>query len=300
MVTTMSEPLGIAPRTPLRLMAILAHPDDESMAVGAALAKYAAEGVEVYLLCATKGEHGWFGDPAAYPGPTALGELRAQELASAAEVLGLREVQFLGYVDGRLDQADPAEAIRRIVAHVRRVRPQVVITFDPCGAYGHPDHIAISQLTGAALVYAAGPQSPALGAPHLVAKLYYHAETAAKLEAYQHVLGDLAMQIDGVERRAVAWQTWALTMVINTVDYWQQAWADLSQHRSQLPAYAGLQALPAAVHQELWSQQTFYRAFSLVNGGRGIERDLFAGLRPVATGDTVGVETELPIGILGY
>jgi LmbE family N-acetylglucosaminyl deacetylase len=285
MATTMSTITGsnipgYAPIEPLRLMAILAHPDDESLAVGAALAKVAAAGVETSVLCATRGERGWFGDPAAYPGPAVLGALRTQELAAAAQVLGVQEINYLGYVDGELDQADPAEAVRRIVAHVRRVRPQVVITFDPWGAYGHPDHIAISQFTSAALLVAASPQAPDLGAPHQVAKLYYHAETEAKLAAYQRIFGDLAMHIDGVERRASAWQTWALTTVIDTAAYWQQAWLAISQHRSQLPGYGALQTLPPAQQRELLSEQTFYRAFSLVNGGRSIEHDLFEGIQP--------------------
>jgi LmbE family N-acetylglucosaminyl deacetylase len=267
----------------LRLTAILAHPDDESLAVGAALAKAAAAGVEVSLLCATRGERGWFGDPAAYPGPVALGDLRTQELAAAAQVLGVKEVNFLGYMDGELDQADPAEAVRRIVAHVRRLRPQVVITFDPWGAYGHPDHIAISQFTSAALVLAACPHAPDLGMPHQVAKLYYHAETEAKLAAYQRIFGDLAMHIDGVERRASAWQGWALTTVIDTTAYWQQTWHAIIQHRSQLPGYGALQALPPAQQRDLLSEQTFYRAFSLVNGGRSLERDLFEGIRSAHT-----------------
>src|SRR5437667_3183570 len=128
----------------LKLMSVLAHPDDESLGTGGTLARYAAEGVETYLVTATRGERGW-GDPATYPGLAELGRIRTAELQAAAAVLGLREVAFLDYIDGDVDQADPAEVVARLVAPIRRIRPQVVLTFGPDGSYGHPDHIAISQ-----------------------------------------------------------------------------------------------------------------------------------------------------------
>src|SRR5689334_2382926 len=139
----------------LRLMCVLAHPDDESLGNGGTLAKYGAEGIETYLVTATRGERGWFGDPRDNPGLTALGAIREAELHAAARVLGIRQVDFLDYIDGDLDQADPAEAIGKIAGHLRRVRPHVVVTFGPEGGYGHPDHIAISQFTSAACVAAA-------------------------------------------------------------------------------------------------------------------------------------------------
>src|SRR5436190_11869053 len=112
----------------LRLMAIFAHPDDESMAVGGTLARYAAEGVEVSLVTATRGERGWFG-PGAHPGFDVLGQRRESELRSAAKVLGIKRVDFLNYLDGDLDQAPPAQIIAKLVAHIRRTKPQVVVTF---------------------------------------------------------------------------------------------------------------------------------------------------------------------------
>src|SRR5512142_497609 len=157
---------------PLRLMCLFAHPDDETLSAGGILAKYAAEGVETYVICATRGERGWGGkSKETYPGPAALGKIREAELRAAAGVLGVREVIFLDYIDGDLDKASPGEAIARIAAHLRRVRPQVVVTADPQGWYGHPDHIAMTQFTLGALVQAAAgaPGQP----PHQVSKLYY-------------------------------------------------------------------------------------------------------------------------------
>src|SRR6185369_14573015 len=139
----------------LRLMCVLAHPDDESLGTGGILAKYASEGVATYVVTATRGERGRFDDTGVSPGPAIVGRAREAELRAAAAALGVREVAFLDYLDAQLDRADPNEAVEKIAAHIRRVRPHVVVTFDPFGAYGHPDHIAISQFTTAAIVRAA-------------------------------------------------------------------------------------------------------------------------------------------------
>ncbi len=154
-------------------MCVLAHPDDESLGTGGTLAKCAAEGVATYLVTATRGERGRFGDGTAPP--ETVGQAREAELMAAAKELGLREVRFLDYPDAGLDKVDPAAAIEKIAGHLRRVKPHVVITFGPDGAYGHPDHIAICQLTTGAIVRAADSTigaEPATGEPHRVSKLY--------------------------------------------------------------------------------------------------------------------------------
>lgn len=263
---------------PLKLMCVLAHPDDESLGLGGMLARYAAEGVETCLVTATRGERGWFGPENEYPGPAALGRQREAELGAAAEILGLNEVNFLDYRDGQLDQANPAEAIGKIVRHLRRVRPQVIITFDPYGAYGHPDHIAICQFTTAAVVAAADPSFGIGGATHRVSKLYYFVETREKLDTYEAAFGELVMHVDGQERRPPGWAPWAITTRVDTEAYWQQVWQAIACHQSQLVGYEALKQLSPAQQKHLWASQSFYRAFSLVNGGREIETDLFDGL----------------------
>ncbi len=263
-----------------KLMGIFAHPDDETLGAGGVFAKYAAEGVETYLIMATKGERGWQGDPAANPGLEALGALREQELQSAAALLGIRQIDFLNYIDGDLDQAQPAEIIAKLVGHIRQVRPQVIITFGPDGSYGHPDHIAISQFTTAAIMCAANPAySVADGyAPHQVAKLYYMVDSVC-LAQILHSLGvDPAIQVDGHERRLIAWEEWAITTWVDTSAHWRTVLEAVACHRSQLPNVDEMKLLPDEMQRRLWGCGTFYRALSLVNGGRRVERDLFEGL----------------------
>lgn len=270
----------------LRLLAVLAHPDDESLGFGGTLVHYAAEGVETHLVTATHGQSGrWRGFPPGspeHPGPAALAEFRERELRAAAAVLGLKSVSLLGYVDGRLDEAPPREAVGRIVAHVRRIRPQVVLTFDPGGAYGHPDHIAISQLTTAALVAAADPLHAGEGAdlaPHAVAKLYFAAWPPAANAAYEAAFRKLVSRVDGVEREGIEWPEWAITTVIDTRGSWDTVWRAVSCHESQVTAYENLAKLSDEHHEALWGWQSYYRAYSTVNGGRARETDLFEGLR---------------------
>jgi LmbE family N-acetylglucosaminyl deacetylase len=266
---------------PLRLMCVLAHPDDESLGTGGILAQYAAEGVDTYLITATKGERGWFEDEESYPGPEALGRIREAELKAAADVLGIHEIAFLGYQDGELGQVDPAEAIAKIVAHLRRARPHVVVTFDPTGVYGHPDHIAICQLTTAAVAAASDPFYAGEGAQpaYQVAKLYYFVDTEESLELYQDAFGELVTRIDGQERRATAWESWAITTHLDTSAHWQRVWDAVRCHQTQLPGYQTLADLSDERKRQLWGAPTFYRVLSLVNDRLETERDLFEGLR---------------------
>ena len=265
---------------PLKLMAVLAHPDDESLGIGGPLAKYAAEGVETYLVTATRGERGRYFTNENRPSDAEVGRAREAELRAAARELGIREVALLDYLDAELDRADPAEAIGRIVVHLRRVRPQVVVTFDQFGAYGHPDHIAICQFTTAAVVAAADPTFGDAGsAPHRVSKLYYFTDDAERWAAYQAAFKTLVSRVDGVERRAVAWPDWAMSARIETGAQRDRVWRAVQCHASQMAIYSKLAELTPEHHDALWGGQTFYRVMSMVNGGRGREADLFAGLR---------------------
>lgn len=140
------------------ILAVLAHPDDETFGMGGTLALYASRGAKVYLVCATRGEVGEVPE-GMLEGFHSIGELRESELRCAAGKLGLTGVFFLGYRDSGMPgspdnqhpqalAAQPLERVAADVTHViRKVRPQVVLTFDPIGGYRHPDHIAIQQAT---------------------------------------------------------------------------------------------------------------------------------------------------------
>jgi len=267
-----------------KLMAVLAHPDDESLGVGGTLAKYAAEGVDVSLVTATRGDAGRFqgirSDDRQHPGRRALGEIRENELRAAAKVLGIHDVCVLDYRDQQLDRAEPHEVIARIAGEVRRIRPDVIVTFGPDGGYGHPDHVAISQFTTAATVAAAdarfaGSASPE---PHLVSKLYYLAWPEPTWTAYEAAIHKLGVNVDGVERHATPWPDWAITTVVDTRSVWSTVWRAVSCHESQLATYERLKNVSPEHHEALWGRQSFYRAFSLVSGGRARETDLFEGL----------------------
>ena len=221
-----------------------------------------------------------------------LGTARPSNLAlcakrsywKASKVLGISEVRLLDYPDGALDHVDPREAAAKIAAHMKRIRPHVVLTFGPEGAYGHPDHIAISQMTTAAIMYAAGSAHEAHSLdrgdpPHQVSKLYYIAWTKSKWDAYQAALKTLKAKVDGVERQATPWPDWAVTTVIDTASHWPIVWHAVSCHETQMSIYRNLEQLSDEHHRALWGSQEFYRAFSLVNGGRELETDLFEGLR---------------------
>jgi LmbE family N-acetylglucosaminyl deacetylase len=272
---------------PGRLMAVLAHPDDESLGVGGTLAKYASEGVEVFLLTATRGDAGRYRghrpSDDQHPGPIALGKIREAELRAAASVLGICEVSILDYGDQHLDRANPREAIAGIAGHLRRVRPDVVVTFGPDGAYGHPDHVAISQFTTAAIVAAADPAFAvgdlAAAVPHSVSKLYYIAWPASAWAAYEAAFKKLLSTVDGVERQATPWPDWAITTVIDTRHFWSTVSRAISCHDSQVSGYARLTELSPEHSEALWGWQSFYRVLSTVNGGRARETDLFEGIR---------------------
>jgi LmbE family N-acetylglucosaminyl deacetylase len=255
----------------LRLMCVLAHPDDESLGTGGALAKYAHEGIGTYIVTATRGERGRFDDKGQSPGPEIVGRAREAELRAAAKELGVREVALLDYHDAELDRVDVAHVAETIAGHIRRLRPHVILTFDPYGAYGHPDHIAVSQMTAAAIVRAADL--------HRVSKLYYFIHSARKWAAYQAAFKTLTSTVDGTLRAAVAWPDWSITTRVDATAVWPTVWRAVQCHKTQMSIYKNFASLSEDDQKMLWGTPEFYRVFSLVNGGRTQETDLFEGLR---------------------
>ncbi|MEM6806762.1 MAG: PIG-L deacetylase family protein [Bacteroidota bacterium] len=275
-----------------KLMAVFAHPDDESLMMGGTLAKYAAEGVDTYLLMATRGERGRFGLNGEKPGIEIVGKVREEELLNAAHELEMKEVSFLDYLDGDLDKSDPQEIIAKIALHIRRIQPQVLLTFGPDGGYGHPDHIAISQFTTAAIQKAADPTFlSAAYRPHAVAKLYYLAWTKEKWDLYQKSLKKLTSKVDQELREVSAFPAWYISTYIDARAYWKRAWRAIQCHRTQMEVY-DQNPISEENHTSLWGDQQFYRVFSTVNGGRAKESDLFEGIVLEAE-QTLSYEPEL-------
>jgi len=160
------------------VLAVFAHPDDETFRCGGALALLARRGAQVWVLCATRGEAG-----IADVEPQQAGQIRQAELQCACRALGIQPPRFLNYQDGTLSQVDDAGAVAQIAAVVRELHPHVLLTWPPDGLSGHPDHICVSRWTAqvfqqaaeweaeapAALYHLAVPQSvaQALGLAHL-------------------------------------------------------------------------------------------------------------------------------------
>ena len=167
------------------LLSVLAHPDDESFGMGGTLAKYAEDGTDVHLICATRGEAGEVA-PEFLEGQPSIAHLREMELRCAVDELCLKEVKLLGYRDsgmtGSADNSNPEALInapqdqvaKEIAEYIRQIKPQVILTFDPIGGYRHPDHIFIHQAATKAFYLAGDPAFKSSCPPYKPGKLYYH------------------------------------------------------------------------------------------------------------------------------
>lgn len=265
---------------PLRLLAIFPHPDDETLGCGPALARYAAEGVEVHLVTATRGQMGWTGPAEKNPGPDALGQMREAELQCAARKLGLYRVHLLDYMDGALEQVDRPEIVGVITGYIRGIRPQVVLTYAQEGVYGHPDHIALAQITTAALVTAADGSytDPQSLAPHRVLKYYASVDSCSAVQAFHDLVGPVRMMINGVERTHAGWEEWAITTRFDTRDYFPQVDEAIHCHQTQFTGFGNLINLSVETRRSLFTEATFVLNYSLVNTSVN-ETDLFEGIR---------------------
>jgi LmbE family N-acetylglucosaminyl deacetylase len=272
-----------------RLLGIFAHPDDEGTMSGAFL-QYSRFGVETGLICATRGEVGEIADPALAT-PENLGQVREGEMRAAAEVLGVRNLWFLDYRDSgmagtpenndprSLAQANAAEVVGKLVAIIRQFRPQVIVTFDESGAYGHPDHIAIYRHTTSA--FHAAPdavQYPELGPAHAVSKLYYSSFPRSVVRAIgewmqaQNIpsdLGDIDPEKLGIPDELIS--VWL------NVEPWREikdkSWA---MHRTQANSGAFLEQVPEEIKKKWQDYECYQLAASRVGPDVPGENDLFA------------------------
>ncbi|QBD79397.1 hypothetical protein EPA93_26780 [Ktedonosporobacter rubrisoli] len=272
-----------------RLLGVFAHPDDEGLISGALL-QYNTSGVETGLIYATRGEVGEIADPALAT-PENLGQVREGEMRAAADILGVANLWFLGYRDsgmaGTPENNDPrslvrasaADAIGKLVTIIREFRPQVMITFDETGGYGHPDHIAIYQYaTGAFHAAADGVQYPELGPAHAVSKLYYSSFARRQVlmmvdwlqsQNSESVFTDLDPNQFGLADDQIS--------VVLDVERWHEtkvrSWA---MHRTQLGSGATLSRLPEDLQRKWRSTEYYQLATSRVGPDVIGENDLFA------------------------
>ena len=143
------------------LLAVLAHPDDESMAIGGLIVRHTRNDVPVHLVCATQGEQGWGGKPAGAR-PEDIAEIRMGEMEAAAIALAMAGVEIWDYPDGGVEKCDHTEITQRVWQAITTLRPAAVVTWGPDGGYGHPDHIAIGNCTDTAVAAMPEGDRPAL------------------------------------------------------------------------------------------------------------------------------------------
>lgn len=270
---------------PLTLMAIFAHPDDEAFGTGGTLTKYASEGVDVHLVIATRGEVGQIANPDLQLSQP-LSVVREQELREACQAYGVRHLHLLGYVDGQTTMVPPSEAVYKIVALMRRVKPQVVLSFGPEGIYGHFDHLAVHRWATAAVELAAeSDRWPEAGAAHQVAKFYHRAMPEAQVERMADQFGRRSVPMDGIP---FPFSGYPLSQITTVIDIREQMAAKITGvrcHASQLdPDNPYLQEDFDWSAQPDAGQETFILArcspdFNDDLPGDSKEDDLFAGLR---------------------
>jgi len=292
----------LAPGEKLRLMAVHAHPDDESSKGAATMARYVDQGVEVLVVTCTGGERGDILNPGLKDRADILeniAEIRKAEMDRARAILGVDQV-WLGFVDSGLPEGDPlpplpegcfaledvATASAGLVGHMRSFRPHVVTTYNENGGYPHPDHIMCHKVTIAAFEAANDPAAyPEAGTPWQPLKLYYDVGfSQAKIEVL-----DEAMLAEGLEspfeemRRR--WSEWAgkmrapvITTRIPAADWFERRDAALLAHATQVDPKGLFFKVPLDLQKRAWGTEDYELARSAVKTSFP-EDDLFAGIR---------------------
>ncbi|TQF73916.1 mycothiol conjugate amidase Mca [Rhodococcus spelaei] len=288
----------------LRLMAVHAHPDDESSKGAATTARYAAEGNDVLVVTLTGGERGDILNPAMdVPGVRdRISEVRKEEMAAAARILGVEQM-WLGFVDSGLPEGDPLpplpegcfalvpleESTEALVRVIREFRPHVITTYDENGGYPHPDHIRCHEVSMAAYEAAADPeQFPDAGEPWAVQKVYYsHGFIRKRLQLFQEEYDRRGEEFPMAEWLK-KWKTEQgdlmarVTTQITCGDYFPQRDDALRAHATQIDPNGSFFAVPLEMQQKIWPTEEFELAKTRVRTAIP-ENDLFSGI------DHVGV-----------
>ncbi|MBV9582318.1 MAG: N-acetyl-1-D-myo-inositol-2-amino-2-deoxy-alpha-D-glucopyranoside deacetylase [Chloroflexi bacterium] len=274
------------------LLAVHAHPDDECISTGGILARYAAEGARTVLVTCTDGAVGEISD-AALATPENLAEVRSRELDESVRVLGVSRSVRLGYRDsgmaGTADNDDPRaflqssfdEALERVVHVVREEHPQVVVTYDERGGYGHPDHIRAHQLAVAAFEAAGDARRfPDAGPVWAPSKLYYAVMPRSAMRSFGDRLRAAGVEVPFQEIRDDEELPFGVpdelvTTFVDVSAYVTAKRDSLVAHRTQMGPDEFFMRIPEAVFGEVFGRETFQR---VVGSGPVPEDDLFAGL----------------------
>ncbi|GGN11631.1 mycothiol S-conjugate amidase [Lentzea pudingi] len=284
----------------LRLMAVHAHPDDESSKGAASMARYIAEGHDVMVVTCTDGGAGSILNPA-MDKPDVLEniiEVRREEMANAAKILGIQH-RWLGFKDSGLPEGDPLpplpegcfalvpleESVPSLVEAIRDFRPHVVVTYDENGGYPHPDHIRTHEISMAALDAAADPSyEPSLGEAWETQKVYYgHGFSRAKILAFHE-----AMEARGMESPYAEWlANWTtdrpdvmdrVTTQVECADYFDVRDEALKAHATQIDPTSRWFGIPMELQREIWPTEEYELVRSQVDSTLP-ENDLFAGVK---------------------
>ena len=292
-------------RSQLRLMAVHAHPDDESSKGAATMARYASQDVQVLVCTLTGGERGDILNPAMdRPEIKAdMARVRREEMARARDILGV-EQRFLGFVDSGLPEGDPKpplpegcfaltpleEATEPLVRAVREFRPHVILTYDENGGYPHPDHVMTHQVSVAAFEAAADPDAyPGSGEPWQPLKLYYFVSFhGAKFVAFHEEMLRRGLDspytkifeewADRAAKREEEWRDLEITTRVPCADFFEVRDEALKAHATQVDPEGFWFRCPIDVQRAAWPTEDYHLARSVVDSELP-EDDLFAGIR---------------------
>jgi N-acetyl-1-D-myo-inositol-2-amino-2-deoxy-alpha-D-glucopyranoside deacetylase len=280
------------------LIFVHAHPDDECLSTGGTIARYSDEGVRVVLVTCTNGE---FGEIADVPDlgdvdelRPRLGQIRAEELRAACRELGDVDIRLLGYHDSGMEgtpensdprafvNQDPADAVARVASIIRETTPDVLVTYNDYGFYGHPDHIRTHEIAMAAMAAAADDgYRPDLGPRHRVTKTYYTAVPRSLLAAGRDMAEQFGRSpddfftLEDIDR--IGTPDESVTTSIDVSKYVDRKFRALEAHRTQRGTTEQFLAIPEEIRTAAMGGEHYVLARS-DKARDGQETDLFAGL----------------------
>jgi LmbE family N-acetylglucosaminyl deacetylase len=269
-----------------QILAVFAHPDDEAFGTGGSLAHFASQGHAVFLVCATRGEVGEISDPELAT-PETLGQVREGELRCASETMGIQEPIFLGYRDsGMLNSPEnqdpraliqaPARAVQRqLVQIIRRIRPDIILTFEPNGGYGHPDHIAIHKHTVAAFHAAADPNQYREYQPAWQAERLFYTAIPQSFFTWMiqqlKLTGEDTSGLEAFQESGLTWPDEQVHLILDVSDQIEAKWEAFHCHRTQFGPSNFFRRLPEAQVKQMIGKEHFALAWPEPKPGLHLE-----------------------------